>query len=260
MIFSLKNKSVFITGGANGLGLSIAKQFISDEARVIIADVKDGTDIAEEIGATFVYVDVSDENSVKKAMEDAVNIIGKLDIVVNNAGVGDVGPTIEGTEDIMLKKMTSINQYGVFYGLKYAPIYMNDGGSIINTSSLAGLMAVAGNGVYSATKAALLSMTKTSAMELGTRGIRVNAVSPGFINCGMGVGEDEKKLSRAFTFLGRMGTGEEVAYIYHFLASDASTYITGQNFNLDGGWTAGVSPRLFEAVLGGENWTVSAEK
>ena len=132
-MFSLNDKSAFITGGTSGIGLAVAKRFLAAGAAVVVSDITDGTAVAEEIGAAFVPINVADEQSVESALAQAEALLGKLDIVVNNAGVGDIGANIEETGSAILERITSINQYGVFYGLKHAPKHMNDGGSIINT-------------------------------------------------------------------------------------------------------------------------------
>ena len=152
-------------------------------AQVVIADIVDGTSVANEIGAQYVHCNVADEQSVADSFAQTCETLsGKLDIVVLNAGVGDVGYSLQETEFELLEKLTKINQWGVLFGLKHAPNYMNDDGSIINTSSMAAVLHIPGSGVYSAGKRAILSMTAMSALELGERNIRVNAVCPGYVN------------------------------------------------------------------------------
>jgi 3alpha(or 20beta)-hydroxysteroid dehydrogenase len=247
-MFSLEGKNAFITGGAAGIGLGIAERYIQAGAIVVIADVADGTAIAEEIGATFLKLDVSNEEQVKEALEKAVQVNGKLDIVVNNAGItgrDNFVAIAEGNGDHLLE-VFKINAFGVFFGLKHAPKLMNDGGSMIVTSSLAAVMGVPGNSQYSGTKAAINSFCKIAALELGPRGIRVNSVCPGFISTKMGASDLGIYISSRVTALGRIGEVEELVGIYHFLAADESRYISGQVFNVDGGWTAGVSHQLME--------------
>lgn len=251
-MFSLEDKHAFITGASGGIGLAVARRFTEAGAKVAIADIVDGSDDAKDISAHFFSIDVSDEESVAEALGQAVSAIGKLDIVVNNAGVGDVGPTFEETEQDLLERTTKINQFGVFYGLKHGPRHMSDGGSIINTSSLAAHINLPGNGVYSATKKAVVSMTEMAALELGPRAIRVNAVSPGYVNTAMGSGDEGRKLSEAFTALGRFATTDDLIGIYHFLASDESSYITGQTIKVDGGWSCGPSGQLLAKIIGSD--------
>lgn len=249
-MFSLKNKAAFISGGVSGIGLAVAERFAAAGARVVAADIVSGEEVAAGVGAEFVRVDVSSEQSVAQALQQAEDLVGSLDIVANNAGVGDLGYTIEDTPDALLEKVTRINQWGVLYGLKYAPRHMNDGGSIINTASLAAQVCVIGSGVYSATKAAVLSMTSTAALELGARGIRVNAVCPAYVDTPMGGGEEALRMSESFTALGRIGRVEDVVGVFHFLAADESSYITGESIRVDGGWLAGPPQKILGQVLG----------
>jgi len=250
-MFSMSGKNAFVTGGASGIGRAVAEAFIQQGATVVIADITDSTAVADEIGASFVLVDVSKEDSVSNAIQQSTEICGgKLDTVVLNAGVGDVGPTFEETDQALLEKVTRINHWGVLYGLKHAPSFMNDGGSIISTSSMAAFISVPGAGVYSAGKRAVTSMTEMSALELGARSIRVNCVCPGYTATALGSGEEGQKLCEAFTALGRVATVDDMAGVYVFLATDASAYMTGQSLKVDGGWDCGPTERLLELVTG----------
>ena len=204
------------------------------------------------MGARFIQCDVSNEGNVASSFEQAeASLGGKLDVVILNAGIGIVGPTIEETEHSLLEKMTQINQWGVFYGLKHAPKHMNNGGSVITTSSMGGIICMPGTAVYSASKRALLSLTEMAALELGKRAIRVNAVCPGYVNTDMGNTPEEKSIAATFTALGRHAEPkEDIAGVYLFLASNASRYMTGQTLQVDGGWSAGPTKRLLEVVTG----------
>lgn len=250
-LFSLADKRAFITGGTSGIGRAVAEAFVAQGATVVIADITDGMAIAGEIGAEFVRVDVSDENSVASALDQAKKLCGnKLDVVVLNAGIGDVGSTFEKTDQSLIEKVTKINHWGVLYGLKHAPQRMADGGSIISTSSMAAFINVPGAGVYSAGKRAVTSMTEMSALELGARGIRVNCVCPGYTATALGSGEEGQKLCEAFTALGRVASVDDMAGVYVFLASNASSYMTGQSLKVDGGWGCGPTEKLLELVTG----------
>ena len=250
-MFSLTGRRAFVTGGAAGIGKAVAEAFIDQGAIVAIADLVDGTAVAESIGSNFVAVNVADADSVQRALQQAVEALGgKLDIVVLNAGVGDVGSTLEETDQALIDKVTTINHYGVLYGLKYAPAVMNDNGSIVCTSSMAAFITVPGAGVYSAGKRAVNSMVETSALELGARGIRVNAVCPGYTATAMGSGEEGQQICEAFTALGRVAEVEDMSGVYVFLASDASRYMTGQALKVDGGWACGPTEKLMEMVTG----------
>lgn len=250
-MFMLDNKAAFITGGSSGIGLGVAKAFRDLGANVVIGDIVDGRNIAEAFGAGFVHVDVSDEASVELALGEASEALGaKLDIVVLNAGVGDVGPTFEETGQALIERVTRINQWSVLYGIKHAPGHMNDGGSILSTASMAAFVNMPGSGVYSAGKRAITSMTEMAALELGARGIRVNAVCPGYTATALGSGDEGQKLCTVMTALGRVAEVEDMIGVYAFLASDASRYITGQSIRVDGGWSCGPTGRLLELVTG----------
>ena len=252
-LFSLQDKTAYITGGSSGIGRAVAETYIAAGARVVIADIVDASAVADEIGAHYVHCNVSDEASVAASLEQAVSAIGKLDIVVLNAGVGDVGPTFENTEQKQIDKITQINQYGVIYGLKHGPAQMNDGGAIISTSSMAAVINMVGSGVYSATKRAVISLTEMAALELGDRKIRVNCVCPGYVDTALGSGDEGSTICEAFTALKRFATTDDLIGVYQFLASDASRYMTGQALQVDGGWSCGPTPQLLELVIGSAN-------
>ena len=198
-MFSLAGKRAFITGGASGIGYAVAEAYVSQGASVVIADIRDGAGVAGKIGASFTKIDVAEEKSVADALGKAVELLGGLlDVVVLNAGVGDVGPTLEETPQELIEKVTRINYWGVLYGLKHAPSNMNDGGSIISTSSMAASINLPGSAVYSAGKRAVISMTEMSALELGKRDIRVNCVCPGYVGDCAGQRRGREKAERGF--------------------------------------------------------------
>lgn len=251
-MFDLAGRNAFVTGGSSGIGFAVAKAFIDRGARVVIADISDATDTAKEIGATAVICDVSDEASTAAAIQFAADTLGELDIVVLNAGVGDVGPLLADVDQALIEKVTAINHWGVVYGVKHAPALMRDGGSIISTSSLAAFISLPGASIYSAGKRAVVSLTETAAIELGGRGIRVNCVCPGYTDTAMGSGEEGAAICEAFTALGRPATVDDLTGVYVFLASDASSYVTGQAIKVDGGWSSGVTPALLKLVTGSD--------
>lgn len=250
-LFSLKDKTALITGASSGIGYAVAETFCQLGARVVIADIVDGHEAARQLGAHFVPMDVSDEGAVAAGFAQACKLLGcQLDAVVLNAGVGDVGPTFEQTSAALVEKVTQINHWGVLYGLKHAPSALKDGGTITATASMAAFINLPGSGVYSAGKRAITSMTEMAALELGSRGIRVNAVCPGYTDTALGSGDEGEALCNAFTALGRVATVDDMAGVYAFLAADASGYITGQSLKVDGGWSCGPTTKLLELVTG----------
>jgi NAD(P)-dependent dehydrogenase (short-subunit alcohol dehydrogenase family) len=252
-MFHLNGRNAYITGGSSGIGRAVAECFIANGARVVIADIVDAAAVAAEIGATAVHCNVAEEDSVRDSLEAAAAALGgPLDIVVLNAGVGDVGPMLTEVDQALVEKVTRINQWGVTYGLKHAPPQMRDGGSIISTSSMAAFINLPGAAIYSASKRAVTSLTEMAALELGERGIRVNCVCPGYTDTAMGSGEEGRLLCEAFTALGRAATVEDISGVFLFLASDASRYMTGQSLKVDGGWHCGPTARLLEKVTGSE--------
>jgi NAD(P)-dependent dehydrogenase (short-subunit alcohol dehydrogenase family) len=252
-MFSLAGKRAYITGGSSGIGRAVADAFIEQGARVVIADIVDAADIAAEIGAVAVHCDVADETSVRDSLQAAAAALGgSLDTVVLNAGVGDVGPLLTEVDQALIEKVTRINHWGVVYGLKHAPASMRDGGSIISTASMAAFINLPGASVYSAGKRAVTSLTEMAALELGSRGIRVNCVCPGYTDTALGSGEEGRLICEAFTALGRAATVDDLSGVYLFLASDASRYMTGQSLKVDGGWSCGPTESLLTLVTGSD--------
>ena len=252
-MYHLAGRNAYITGGSSGIGRAVAEIFVAHGARVVIADIVDAAPVASEIGATALRCNVGDEDSVRDSLQAAAALMdGKLDIVVLNAGVGDVGPNLTETEQPLLEKITRINHWGVMYGLKHAPAVMRDGGSIISTSSMAAFINVPGAAAYSASKRAVTSLTEMAALELGARGIRVNCICPGYTDTAMGSGDEGRLLCEAFTALGRAATVDDLSGVFLFLASDASRYMTGQALKVDGGWHCGPTPQLLQLVTGSD--------
>ncbi len=251
MFFSLEGKKTFITGGASGIGLEIARRFRTAGAEVVIADLQDGADIAKEIGAHYLTLDVSESEQVNEVLGKAVELIGKLDVLINNAGIGGKdGVSIEDSDEALTKKLFEINTLGVYHGLKHGPKYMNDGGSIINTASLGASLVFPGSGPYSASKAAVSNFTTMACAELAQRNIRVNAVAPSFIRTPMAMDDIElfEKIGQRATNTLRIAEPEEVAAVFHFLASDDASYINGQVINVDGGMSVGFTEAMVEMI------------
>ena len=238
--FSLKGKSVFITGGASGIGLGTAQRFLDDGARVFVADIQPAPQALLDAGAVYRHMDVSDRDSVIDALKAAEESIGTLDVIIHNAGAPGKGLHITESDEAVLDRLVALNFYGTYYVLKYGPRHMRDHGSIINTASVAGLQQNEGFFDYSATKAAVISMTKTAAVELGLRGIRCNAVAPGPVRTPMlPPGHLLNTLAKQLSALGRIAEIDDLVGVYHFLASDESRYVTGHTMVVDGGRLTG---------------------
>jgi 3alpha(or 20beta)-hydroxysteroid dehydrogenase len=242
----LTGKVAIITGAAQGQGAGAARAFVAEDAKVVIADVADdlGKTLADELGdaAHYVHLDVSDEDAWRSAVDEAVATYGPVDVLVNNAGVLMFEELVKTTTEAY-ERLFRINQLGCFLGMRtVAPIMIeNGGGSIINSSSVEGLGGMPTLVAYTATKFAIRGMTKSAAMELGPKGIRVNSVHPGMIDTGMirgYAGEEGMKWGGQKVALKRVGTPEDVAPMYVYLASDESQYSTGAEFVVDGGCTA----------------------
>ncbi|MEZ0148343.1 MAG: glucose 1-dehydrogenase [Candidatus Reddybacter sp.] len=247
---NLQDKVALITGAARGQGAAEARLFAARGAKVVITDVLDeeGKQVAAEIGdaAHYIHLDVTDENSWAAAVKETVAHFGKLNVLVNNAGIVQVKALVD-TSVADYMKVIEINQLGVFLGMRSVAGPMKDAGSgsIINISSIDGLIGMSGGSAYCASKFAVRGMTKVAAMELGPDNIRVNSIHPGGIHTPMitQTGMDESTMNALFgkVPLGRVGQPEEMATLAAYLASDDSSYSTGSEFIADGGLTAGFS-------------------
>ena len=249
--FSLQGNVAVITGGTSGIGLKAAERFIAAGAKVVIAGRKDGTEVAEKIGATFVQCDVSSEESVAALMEAAQSAYGNIDIIVNNAGANFGYDVLMDTDVSDFDKNFNINTKGVVYGIKYGVPRMNDGGRIVNVSSAAGLQGVAYLSPYVASKWAVIGITRTAAVELGEKGIRCNVICPTSVNTPMAntpEGQPQLRMERKAVPLGRIAEPEEIAAMIHFLASTDCNFINGQAIAVDGGFTAGMSIAAYNTL------------
>ena len=256
----LDGKVAVITGGASGIGESTVRLFVENGARGVIADMQEerGQALASELGEStrFQRVEVRQESDVKSAIDVAVSEWGQLDCIFNNAGFGGVSaPELEELEIGDFYRYTiDVLFTGVLSGIKHASRVMKPagGGSIISTASVAGLRGGWGPHVYSAMKSAVINLTKSTALELGPTGVRVNAICPGFIATAIFAGQNNMSWDQRMEFIEeleksdvsaapiqRAGKGVDIANMALFLGSDASTFITGQAFVVDGGLTAG---------------------
>jgi 3-oxoacyl-[acyl-carrier protein] reductase len=251
----LKDKVALITGGAAGIGKATAQRFIEEGARVVICDVnaEAGQATVQELGSntTFYKVSVTDRQAVQEWVDDVVARYGRVDVLVNNAGILRDNQLVRVKDSELVKQMPeaefdlviAVNLKGVFNCTQAVAPHMirQGGGVILNASSVVGLDGNFGQTNYVATKAGVIGMTKVWARELGRYGIRVNAVAPGFTATEILVSMPEKVLDgmRARTPLGRLGEPRDIANAYLFLASDEASFITGTVLRVDGGIVVG---------------------
>lgn len=247
----LQNRVALITGAASGIGAATARLFAERGAEVIIADLQEdaGAALASEIGGTFVRVDVTREANVSDAIDAAVERHGQLDCIFNNAGFGGaLGPIDETSEDDYNITMDVLLK-GVFFGIKHAARVMKPKGTgnILNTASVAGLMSGYSPHLYAVAKAAVISLTETTALELAHWNIRVNCICPGFITTPLAAGLDatDEQMDRFRDFASgaqpveRAGEPRDIAEAAAFLASDQASFITGHAQVVDGGVSLG---------------------
>ena len=234
----LKDKVAVVTGGARGLGQSMAELFASEGAKVVALDMGEMTYTNDSV--EYMHLNVSDGAQAKEVFDKIVEKYGRIDVLVNNAGI---------TRDAMTRKMTDeqwdlvmdVNLKGVFNLTRHVGPYMEaqGGGSIINISSVVGTYGNIGQANYSATKGAVVALAKTWAKEFARKGVpvRVNAISPGYTMTDIlkTVPQDLLDKFAAMTMLGRLGQPDEIAKVALFLASEDSSYVTGQNIAVDGG-------------------------
>ncbi|WP_212004617.1 SDR family NAD(P)-dependent oxidoreductase [Chitinophaga sp. HK235] len=248
----LENKVALITGGAGSIGQTTAKLFIDEGAKVVLIDLNEDAlkKATAELGnhAAYVAADVTSAKDVERYAQEAVKKFGKIDIFFNNAGIeGVVKPITEFPEDVFDKVM-AVNVKGVFLGCKYILPQMNDGGSMIITSSVAGLGASPNFVAYTTSKHATLGIMKTAALEAAPRKIRVNTIHPSPVDNRMmrsieegyepGKAAEMQKIFAAGIPLGRYAAPLEVAKLVLFLGSDDSQFITGAQYVIDGGSNA----------------------
>lgn len=251
----LKDKVALVTGGAQGIGKAIVRSFAAEGARVIIADIdpREGEALAAELpGAVFRRLDVADEGQWIAVLDSVVTDFGRLDVLVNNAGITGRADAKNDPEHTTLedwRRVMTVNTDGVFLGCKHAIRVMrpNLTGSIINMSSRSGLVGIPHQAAYAASKAAVRNHTKTVALYCAEEGlnIRCNSVHPAAILTPMWEAmlkdaADKEKVA-AGTPLHRFGRPDEVAAVVLLLASDEATFITGSEFNIDGGVLAGTA-------------------
>jgi len=246
----LTAKVALVSGGARGMGASHVRTMVAEGAKVVFGDILDdeGEVVAKELGdnARYVHLDVTQPDDWESAVATAVSQFGGLEILVNNAGIINVG-TIEDYALSEWQRILDINLTGVFLGIRAAVKPMKEAGrgSIINISSIEGMAGTLGCHGYTATKFGVRGLTKSAAMELGPFGIRVNSIHPGLVKTPMTEWVPEDIFQSA---LGRIAQPQEVSNLVVYLASDDSSYSTGSEFVVDGGTTAGLAHKDFSAV------------
>lgn len=234
----LQGKTVVITGGSNGLGKASSQMFAQHGAQVIVLDIAPLT--YEKEGVVWYQLDLTNSSACKAAAEKIIKDYGKIDVLINNAGITRDALTVRMTEE-QWEDVFSVNLKGTFNITKFLVPYMEEAGkgSIILTSSVGGFFGNVGQANYTATKAGLVGLTKTWAKEFARKGanIRVNCISPGFMQTDpiRAMPEEWKEKYAKMTMLGRLGEPDEIAKVCMFLATDDSSYITGQVLCVDGG-------------------------
>ncbi|MBC3839355.1 glucose 1-dehydrogenase [Streptacidiphilus sp. 4-A2] len=242
-MITLDGKVALITGAGRGQGAAEARLFAESGARVVVTDIleDEGRAVAAELGkdALFIQHDVTRAQHWARAVAGATGQFGRLDILVNNAGIWHsalIGDEPEAEFDRLLR----VNLHGPFLGIKAVVPAMREagGGSVVNISSIAGMVGIKGHTAYSSSKFGLRGLTASAALDLATDRIRVNSVHPGVIDTPMTADAIHARVSWEHIPLARPGKGGEVAAMVLFLASDAASYITGAAFTVDGGLTS----------------------
>lgn len=239
----LQNKVAIVTGASSGIGKAIAEMFVKEGAQVVFSDINPYKGKLPT-GAIFQKADISKDRDVKKLVALAVKKFGGLDIMVNNAGIG-LTAEISDMPDKVWNKVIAVNLNGVFFGIRAVSAYMKSKkikGSIINIASILGQVGFRGAGAYCASKGGVNQLTRASALDLASSGIRVNSIAPGFIETKMtkGIKSDQQANTAVInaTPLGHMGDPDDIAYAAVYLASDESKFVTGSILYVDGGWVA----------------------
>lgn len=243
----LENKVAVVTGGASGIGRAIVELFVKAGAQVVIADLDDraGNLLIENLGdgnVVFMKADTSLPQDNKRIVEAAVENFGALQIAVNNAGIGGESNPVDQLSIEGWKQVIDINLNGVFYGLHYQlPEIQKVGGSIINMASILGAVGFAQSSAYVAAKHGVVGLTKSASWEYAAKGVRINAIGPGFISTPMieqSLDKDTLHYLETQHAFQRLGKPEEVAELALWLASDKSSFVTGAYYPVDGGYLA----------------------
>lgn len=240
------NKVAIVTGGASGIGLATAKELLKNNVSVVLADISDNvTEIASSLQddkVVGIKIDVSNEESVKNLMKQTIAKFGRIDYLVSNAGIGGTASLPHEVTTEEWNKVVAVNQTGIYLTNKYAILEMlkTGGGAIVNTTSMYGIVGTPTSYAYSATKGAIIQMTKSSALAYAKQNIRVNAVAPGYVDTAIlaAVPQEVKDMMAGTLPIGRLGTAEEIAHSICFLLSEKSSFTTGTILSIDGGFVA----------------------
>ncbi len=251
----LQGKVAIVTGGASGLGRGMVELFVEEGARVVVADVDGdgGQALAKELGdaASFCKTDVANAEEIQAAVDHAVDHFGGLHVLCNNAGIGGSFKRFLEDDFADFDRVMAVNILGVMLGCQRAARYMaaHGGGAIVNTTSIGGINAGAGVMAYRATKAAVIHVTRSLAVELARDNIRLNCIAPAHIPTAINANLDQSLIVRAMQPLQRVGSPRDVADAALYLASDRSAQVTGVVLPVDGGTTAGPPPRSIKDLL-----------
>jgi NAD(P)-dependent dehydrogenase (short-subunit alcohol dehydrogenase family) len=249
----LAGKVAIITGAGNGIGQATAEVFAAEGAKVVIADIDHdtGAKVAADLGAAahFVHTDVSDVDSVNAAVNAAVEHFGKLDCIVNNAGISGSFRRLMMDDLRDFQKVIQVDLLGVILGTQAAARVMSPGGSIINTTSIAGIQPGVGFTSYRAAKAGVIHFSRCAAIELAELGLRVNVIAPGNIATRINAIFDTGSVVAQIQPLQRLGSPADLANAAVYLASDRAAQVTGVVLPVDGGTTAGHPPLKTETVF-----------
>ncbi len=249
-MFELAGKHIMVVGASQGIGLGLVEHFVNEGA-IVTAAARTYSASLQALPIRFLTLDVSCDKSVESTFNDLAKTGQSIDVLINNAGISGQEAPVEQLASAEFQHNLNTNLLGISRCLKAVSPLLSAGASVINTASLAAHLTVEDYTSYSVSKAAVIQLTKNVAMQWAERGVRVNSVSPGTVLTSMEPEDGpEATLCRALTCAGRPAKVSDLLGTYHFLASDASQYITGSDIRIDGGWIAGVSNKMAQQLLG----------